>query len=431
MQTAVNTTITALVAIVQSVGIGTNVSLLRLLWVMVNGSFLGSRGAVHSALAANAFSDEEVRRSWAALRYGQWEIDELLTNWQIHVAATNGWRVRRHRGYRVKSVDITGFFRSRLQGAVSQHYAGLAQRALPAMVFGVMITSGQIQEKRVPLLEKIVRCEAGTSESTFRGELLQAAAKEADPDEITVLDAGFHLPEIHLAELERYVVRMAANCTARQNRLPEYKGRGARPKYGALIRPLARKHKGRTIAASQAQQQGRFAYKGRTIRYHIWPQLVTVNTKVDEDNPTFTLMLFFDPLYKKPMILATDLPLDAEAIYHIYRDRWPVEHPPLAAKQMIGLHRQFVFAEDSCFRLPELALLAGNVLTHCAALLPPVPSGFWDRAPKATPGRLRRLLNQAIFPNVLELDPELRKKNSVSDHLPKGIHAHRRQRTAA
>ncbi|MEZ4714193.1 MAG: hypothetical protein R3A44_43825 [Caldilineaceae bacterium] len=233
MQTAVNTTITALVAIVQSVGIGTNVSLLRLLWVMVNGSFLGSRGAVHSALAANAFSDEEVRRSWAALRYGQWEIDELLTNWQIHVAATNGWRVRRHRGYRVKSVDITGFFRSRLQGAVSQHYAGLAQRALPAMVFGVMITSGQIQEKRVPLLEKIVRCEAGTSESTFRGELLQAAAKEADPDEITVLDAGFHLPEIHLAELERYVVRMAANCTARQNRLPEYKGRGARPKYGS------------------------------------------------------------------------------------------------------------------------------------------------------------------------------------------------------
>ncbi|MEZ4714192.1 MAG: hypothetical protein R3A44_43820 [Caldilineaceae bacterium] len=95
-----------------------------------------------------------------------------------------------------------------------------------------------------------------------------------------------------------------------------------------MIRPLARKHKGRTIAASQAQQQGRFAYKGRTIRYHIWPQLVTVNTKVDEDNPTFTLMLFFDPLYKKPMILATDLPLDAEAIYHIYRDRWPVEHPP-------------------------------------------------------------------------------------------------------
>ncbi|MEZ4707590.1 MAG: hypothetical protein R3A44_10305 [Caldilineaceae bacterium] len=57
---------------------------------MVNGSFLGSRGAAHSALAANAFSDEEVRRSWAALRYGQWEIDELLTNWQIHVAATNG-----------------------------------------------------------------------------------------------------------------------------------------------------------------------------------------------------------------------------------------------------------------------------------------------------------------------------------------------------
>ncbi|MEZ4707509.1 MAG: hypothetical protein R3A44_09900 [Caldilineaceae bacterium] len=67
----------------------------------------------------------------------------------------------------------------------------------------------------------------------FGGNCCKPLAKEADPDEITVLDAGFHLPEIHLAELERYVVRMAANCTARQNRLPEYKGRGARPKYGA------------------------------------------------------------------------------------------------------------------------------------------------------------------------------------------------------
>ncbi|MEZ4708347.1 MAG: hypothetical protein R3A44_14135 [Caldilineaceae bacterium] len=299
MQTAVNTTITALVAIVQSVGIGTNVSLLRLLWVMVNGSFLGSRGAVHSALAANAFSDEEVRRSWAALRYGQWEIDELLTNWQIHVAATNGWRVRRHRGYRVKSVDITGFFRSRLQGAVSQHYAGLAQRALPAMVFGVMITSGQIQEKRVPLLEKIVRCEAGTSESTFRGNCCKPRPRRPTLMKSRCWMRAFTCP--------RFIWRNSSAMwcawppTARRARIvyPSTKDVG-HARNTALIRPLARKHKGRTIAASQAQQQGRFAYKGRTIRYHIWPQLVTVNTKVDEDNPTFTLMLFFDPCTRNP-----------------------------------------------------------------------------------------------------------------------------------
>ncbi|MBV7328380.1 hypothetical protein KFU94_08990 [Chloroflexi bacterium TSY] len=34
---------------------------------------------------------------------------------------------------------------------------------------------------------------------------------------------------------------------------------------------------------------------------------------------------------------------------------------------MIGLHRQFVHADEACFRLPELGLLAGNLLSHLAA----------------------------------------------------------------
>jgi hypothetical protein len=33
----------------------------------------------------------------------------------------------------------------------------VAQRALPAVVFGVMVASGQVQEKRTPLLQRIVR----------------------------------------------------------------------------------------------------------------------------------------------------------------------------------------------------------------------------------------------------------------------------------
>lgn len=427
MQTAIETTITALVVIVQATPIGTNISLVRLMWAMMNGSFLGSRGAIHSALAENGFSDEEVRRGWAALRYGSWSIEELLSEWHLHVAATNEWRVRQYGGYRVKSVDITGFFRSKLQGKVSQHYNGLVGRALPAIVFGVMVSSGQIKEKRVPLVQAIVRCEAGKREADFRFELLQQVATDAQPDEVTAVDAGFTVTELQTAKVKRYVARMAINCTARKNVLPKYKGRGARPKYGQRIRPLARKRKGDSIAASAAEHQGTFLYQGRTIRYASWHNLVTTETKVNAANQTFSIFVFFDPYYKKPMILASDLSLTAELIYLIYRDRWPVEHPPLAAKQMIGLHRQFVFADASVFRLPELALLAGNVLAHCAAILPPVPSGFWDRVPQPTPGRLRRLLSRAIFPNVHELDPELRKKNSVSDHLPKGIDAHRRQ----
>jgi hypothetical protein len=426
MQTAVETTITALVFIVQVVPIGTNISLVRILWAMMTGSFLCSRGAIHSALLASGFSDDKIRRSWSAMRYGSWSIGELLSCWHVYVAATNEWRVRRYAGYRVKSVDITGFFRSRLQGQVSKHFASLAQRALPAIVFGVMITSGEIKGKRVPLIQAIVRCQADKNEADFRGALLQEAAQSARPDEITAVDAGFSLTEVQTAKVKRYVVRMASNCTARKNVLPAYKGRGARPQYGQLIRPLARKRGNNTIAAEAAEQCGSFTYQGRTIRYHAWHNLVTATTKVDMENPTFALFVFFDPYYKKPMILATDMTLTAETVYLVYRDRWPVEQPPLAAKQMIGLHRQFVFSAESRFRLPELALLAGNVLTHCAAILPPVPTGFWDRIPHATPGRLRRLLARVIFPNLVELDPQLRKKNSVVDHLPKGIDAHRR-----
>ncbi|MBV7331604.1 hypothetical protein KFU94_25885 [Chloroflexi bacterium TSY] len=58
---------------------------------------------------------------------------------------------------------------------------------------------------------------------------------------------------------------------------------------------------------------------------------------------------------------------------------------------MIGLHRQFVHADEACFRLPELGLLAGNLLSHLAAsLLPyrlatgieslnPLPAGCAER----------------------------------------------------
>ena len=90
------------------------------------------------------------------------------------------------------------------------------------------------------------------------------------------------------------------------------------------------------------------------------------------------------------------------------------------------LHRQFVFADESCFRLPELSLVAGAILTYTAAVLPPIPSGFWDRTPAATPGRLRRLLARADFSTLPVTDPQLRKKNSPTAHLPKGIDAHRR-----
>jgi len=98
---------------------------------------------------------------------------------------------------------------------------------------------------------------------------------------------------------------------------------------------------------------------------------------------------------------------------------------------MLGGTRQFVFAPESCQRLPELNLLAGAMVTYLAATLPAVPTGFWDRNPKPTPGRLRRLLARVPFPKSYPLPGQLRKKNSICEHLPKGILGHRRTKQAA
>jgi tetratricopeptide (TPR) repeat protein len=47
-------------------------------------------------------------------------------------------------------------------------------------------------------------------------------------------------------------------------------------------------------------------------------------------------------------------------------------------------------------RLPELTLLAGSVLSFLAATCPVSPTGFWDRAPRPTAGRLRRVLGLSL-----------------------------------
>ena len=107
-----------------------------------------------------------------------------------------------------------------------------------------------------------------------------------------------------------------------------------------------------------------------------------------------------------------------------------MEGLPLWAKQMLGATRQFVFAPASCQRLPELALLAGSILAYTAATQPALSTGFWDRTPRPTAGRLRRVLAQVHLPDLQELPQHLRKKQSPTAHLPTGVQGHRRQKKA-
>lgn len=258
---------------------------------MMNGSFLVSRGAVHSGLLASDFAAAEIRRSWAGWRYGAWQIDELLTTWQAYGASRTQWRERRYGGYRVKRVDSTGFWRPQLGGQVSKHYHALAQKALPAIVFGVMSRSGSVNGKRVPLLQAVVRCPVDKGGRDFRQLLLQEAVKQTVADEVTVLDGEFELADLQAAHVQRFVVRLATNCTARWNRLPAAKAKGRPSEYGELVRPLPRTRLQNPIAATLAQRHGTFVFEGRTIRYDSWHDLVTPQTKVHPDHQTFTICL--------------------------------------------------------------------------------------------------------------------------------------------
>ena len=55
MTTASQKTVQVLEQIVKCVPVGTNLALLQLMWAMITGSFLTSRGAIHSALANSGF----------------------------------------------------------------------------------------------------------------------------------------------------------------------------------------------------------------------------------------------------------------------------------------------------------------------------------------------------------------------------------------
>ena len=427
------TMISVLSALVQTLPIGTNLGMFRFLWMLCSGRLLSSRGALFPALLALGLTDVEVRRAWAAFRYGSWSIATLLLNWTTYVKTEGAWQARRHGGYRVRAVDITAFWRPKLKNCPSKHFHALAGRALPAVILGMVAQVGQVGSQRVALPTQLLRVRSDDRrEATLQADLLRAVGTHLEDDEVAVFDAGFHLSELQTVGVPRYVVRLACNATARRAELaPRHPDAKGRPReYGDLIRPLARRYKGRDIAASQPDEQSCWTVDGVELRADLWHDLVRADCKVADKAPRFSIAVIHDPRFAQPWVLAFNIPVSAAAITAIYRDRWPIEQIPLAGKQMLGAHRQFVFAPESCQRLPQLALLAGSVLTYVAATRPAVPTGFWDRAAQPTPGRLRRALARLPFPDLAALPPRLRKKASVTEHLPKGVAGHRRQKAS-
>jgi hypothetical protein len=239
----------------------------------------------------------------------------------------------------------------------------------------------------------------------------------------------FTVGQLQAAGATVWVTRLLKNVTARRGDPPPYRGRGARPKRGEVVRPLARRRGEREIAATRPDTVATWSESTssgeRTLRAETWTGLVLPDAA--PGSPPFTIIAISDPAYTEPLLVATPLDLSPQTLRDLYRDRWPVEQLPLAAKQMLGTARQFVHEHETCQRFPELALLAGAVLTYAAATSPAIPTGSWDRQPQPTPGRLRRLLGQAVFPTEFPVPDRLRRKMAVTDHLPKGFWGQRRR----
>jgi hypothetical protein len=432
MQEAVYRVLTLVSALVVDVPIGTNLGLLHLFWMLLCGKLLLSRGAIFPGLSAIGLSEVAVRRAWVALGRGSWTSDRLVTSWARVVEAAGYWRPHEHAGYRPVAIDITGFWRPRLQGCPTSHYSATAGKALPAIPLGIIARIGSVARQRFGLPLGLVRAASDDpSPRAHRRALLKRAVELQQPTDVLVMDREFTVGQIQTAGATVWVTRLLKNVTARRAEPPAYGGRGRPPTYGDLVRPLARRRKGHEIAATPPDQVTTWTEPdsdgGRTLRAEQWLRLVLPDAA--PGSPTFTIVAISDPAYTEPLLVATPLALSPQTLRALYRDRWPVEQLPLAAKQMLGAARQFVHEQETCQRFPALALLAGAVLTYAAATSPAVPTGSWDRQPQRTPGRLRRLLAQADFPPDFPLPERLRAKIAVTDHLPKGWWGQRRTRT--
>ena len=418
-----------LCTLVSTLPIGTNLGLAHLLWMLLSGALLVSRGAIIPGLSTIGLPVPAVRRAWATLGQGTWTSDDLIARLVVIVETDGRWQPHTHAGYQPVAVDTTGFWRPRLVDCPTKHYSSVAGKAVPAVPLGLVARVGSVQGQRVALPLTIVRADpTDPSPQAHQRRLVQRAKAVSAPDDVLVFDRGFGVALLQGEEVPAWVVRLPKNFTARRATPPAYRGRGRPPTHGARVRPLSRQRKGRHIPATPPDQVVTWTEGATTLRAEQWHDLVLPGAGSDSGH--FTVVATHDPRYTEPLLLAPPLVLTPPVLRAIYRDRWPVEQLPLAAKQMLGAARQFVHAPETCQRWPELTLLAGALLTYVAATKPAVPTGFWDRRPQPTPGRLRRVLARCVFPSDFPMPAQVREKASVTTHLPKGNWGQRRPKKA-
>src|SRR5258707_11526216 len=86
-------------AIVIDLPLGTNLGLFHILWTLLSGRLLQTRGALIPALAATGLEPTAVRRAWAAFAVGAWDVSQLLAALQAVGRPGGRWPPPHTRGY--------------------------------------------------------------------------------------------------------------------------------------------------------------------------------------------------------------------------------------------------------------------------------------------------------------------------------------------
>jgi hypothetical protein len=424
MPTPVYRTALFLSQLLAQLPIGTNLALAHLIFTLLAGHLLQSRGALFPALAQTGLTDSQVRAAQAALRDGKWTIGYLLRRLDWLFKKEEKAQPYLIKGWQPMPLDWVGFYRPRLKNCSTKHFNSQAQRALPAIELGMVA-------KLKTVGERLIACLVTTTRSGDTVELLKVAKAQQGNKDVLLADSQVKIFHLYEANIERFVVRGATNLTFRRStpRPAKPGARGRKPTRGEVVRPLPRTFKGKVLPGNDAHRVETFWDGKYEVAGLFFDSLVVSGCPL-----VFSCLVIYHPRYKKPWVLLTDLQADAETIFLLYRSRWPIESLPQTGKQLLGGHRSFVHSEVCTYRLPELCLLAGSLSQYLSATSPALATGFWDRNPLPTPGRFARALRGASMPDfetLVGVSPRVRRKSSVHEHLPKGILGHRRQRRQA
>ena len=132
----------------------------------------------------------------------------------------------------------------------------------------------------------------------------------------------------------------------------------------------------------------------------------------------------YDLAYATSLPLPNQLKLKAETVKAMHQERWRLSKS-LSIKQIMGDHCQFVLADESIQRPPQLPLKVGTNLSYLDAVARAAPAGFLVCLLRRTSEALSVFFIDKPFPQSYHLPNQFRKMESVTENLLKGVLAKR------